>query len=135
MDLKDEEINSLKKENEELKNKLIEKEKTINNYDEKLINMQQKLNQQLDEERKIINKKNLMKASVIAFDDDNDDANKSDNNIEKKYENNNFPLSDERKSSVPKEQIYKNYKILKDENEALKVIIKDLKENIKKEIK
>ena len=76
MNLKDEEINSLKKENEELKNKLIEKEKTINKYDEKLINMQQKLNQQLDEERKIINKKNLMKASVIAFDDDNDDAKK-----------------------------------------------------------
>ena len=37
----------------------------------------------------------------------------------------------QRKSSVPKEQIYKNYKILKDENEALKVTIKNLKENIK----
>ena len=37
----------------------------------------------------------------------------------------------QRKSSVPKEQIYNNYKILKDENEALKVTIKNLKENIK----
>ena len=59
-----------------------------------------------------------MKASVIAFDNDNNDANKRDNNIEKKYENNDFPLSDERKSNVPKEQSYKNYKILKDENET-----------------
>ena len=59
-----------------------------------------------------------METLAIAFDDDNNDANKRDNNIEKKYENNNFPLSDERKSNVPKEQIYNNYKIFKEKNKA-----------------
>ena len=64
MNLKDEEINSLKKENEDLKNKLIEKVKTINIYDKKLINMQQKINQQLDEERKIKIKKIIKKKKI-----------------------------------------------------------------------
>ena len=131
MKSKEEEINTLKKENQELKDKLIEKEKAINNSEQKLIDMQQKLNQQLDEERKIINKankeKNLMKASVIAFDDDNNGG----NNLEKKDENNGFPLSEERKSNAHKEQIYNNYKILKDENKAVKETIKSLKEELK----
>ena len=52
MNINDEELNSLKNENQELKDKLIKKDEQINVYEDKLLKMQQQLNEQLDKERK-----------------------------------------------------------------------------------
>ena len=53
-----ENIEILKKQNDELKKEITEKENTISNLETKLINMQNKLNEQSEEEKKRLIKKN-----------------------------------------------------------------------------
>lgn len=77
------EIDFLRDQNSELKKKLIENDAKVKVYEEKLLKMQQNLNEQLEEEYKEHNKKkqkqiseaNPMKSAIIMFDDENNGGN------------------------------------------------------------
>jgi len=124
------EIDFLRDQNSELKKKLKENDEKVKGYEEKLLKMQQNLNEQLEEERKELNKKkqkqlpeaNPMKSAIIMFDDDNNGEIEDLLSISHDNDKNN-------KNNI--DQILKNYKDLKDENDSLKEIIKDLKQRIK----
>jgi len=118
------EIDFLRDQNSELKKKLIENDAKVKKYEEKLIKMQQNLNEKLEEEYKEHNKRkqkelsvaNPMKSAIIMFDDENN----GENNDE-----------EEDKFSISNDVVKKNYKDLKEENESLKEVIQDLKQRIK----
>ena len=63
----DEELNSLKNENQELKDKLIKKDEQINVYEDKLLKMQQQLNEQLDKERNYKNSLLINNYNIVIF--------------------------------------------------------------------
>ena len=94
--------------------------------------MQQNLNEQLEEENKEHNKKrqkqlpevNPMKSGIIMFDDENNGENNGE-------EVDMFSMSNDIEKSNNTQQIFKNYKDLKNENESLKEVIQDLKQRIK----
>ncbi len=142
------EIENLREQNKALKNNLLECDNKLKKTEEKLLKSQQKLNEQLEEQRresdKKIQKKFLgsgsIKSSVIFFDDNKKDI-KKDNIID---DNNNYILGEEEIASFSNEnsekpnsnnldtqRILNNYKSLKEENESQKEIIKDLKKRIK----
>jgi hypothetical protein len=126
------EIDFLRDQNSELKKKLIENDAKVKGYEEKLLKMQQNLNEQLEEENKEHNKKrqkqlpevNPMKSGIIMFDDENNGENNGE-------EVDMFSISNDIEKSNNTQQIFKNYKDLKNENESLKEVIQDLKQRIK----
>ena len=149
-------MENLRIQNNELKNNLIESDNKLKKNEEKLLKLQKKLNDQLEEEKKEMERKsskklNPIKNSVILFgDEDNKDINNKDKNkdLDNIGDDNLYNLGEEEivslsndndseknnnnnNKDINTEQMIKNYKFVQEENKSLQEVIKDLKKQIK----